>query len=264
MLISHSHRFAYIHIPKVAGVSISRTLGCRYGTPIDHYWGNWLLKAIGINVNHYAPYRLKKFRLHTPAWILKRELPPAVFADLFKFSFVRNPWDLLVSHYHFVLRTRSHHRSRIAGQLGSFEQYAHYEIGRGKISQSAMLTAADGRLLVDFVGHFETLDDDFAHVCRRIGTLVRLPRLNSTIHADYRSFYSDRLAEDVGRYFAADVARFGYCFDGLAASAIPASAPAHGSFSSLQMAQKNAPLAPWRAGFGRSDADDYDKGSAAA
>ena len=238
MLISHSHRFAYIHIPKVAGVSISRTLGCRYGTPIDHYWGNRLLKAIGINVNHYAPYQLKKFRLHTPAWILKRELPPAVFADLFKFSFVRNPWDLLVSHYHFVVRTQSHHRNRRAGQLGSFEQYAHYEMGRGKISQSAMLTDADGRLLVDFVGRFETLDADFAQVCRRIGTTVLLPRLNSTVHADYRSYYSDRLAAEVGSYFAADAARFGYCFDGFApASATPAS-PAKSPVAARTVAQR--------------------------
>jgi hypothetical protein len=79
-------------------------------------------------------------------------------------------------------------------------------------------------LLVDFVGHFETLDADFAQVCRRIGTTVRLPRLNSTVHADYRSYYSDRLAAEVGSYFAADAARFGYCFDGFApALAAPAS-----------------------------------------
>jgi len=264
MLISHSHRFAYIHIPKVAGVSISRTLGRRYGTPIDHYWGNWLLKAIGINVNHYAPYQLKKFRLHTPAWILKRELPPAVFADLFKFSFVRNPWDLLVSHYHFLLRTQSHHRNRRAGQLGSFEQYSHYEIGRGKISQSAMLTDADGRLLVDFVGRFETLDADFAKVCRRIGTKVRLPRLNSTIHADYRSYYSDRLADEVGRYFAADAARFGYCFDGFAPALSPPTSSGQEPSQEPSQGQNSGPAARRQARFGRSGSGDYDEGSAAA
>jgi hypothetical protein len=212
MLISHRHRFAFIHVPKTAGSSVAFALW-PHADHVNRYWMNRGLSLVGIHVNHYAPYRLKKFRTHTPAAILQRQLPADVFADLFKFAFVRNPWDLLVSSFHYLLKHQGHHRSTMASRLRSFADYAAYEIRRGKMSQSAMLTCRDGSLLVDFVGRFESLPSDFAYACRRIGVEVELSRANATRHRDYRSFYDDRLAEDVGRFFAADVERFGYAFD---------------------------------------------------
>ena len=216
MLISHRHRFAFIHVPKTAGSSVAFALW-PHADHVDHYWMTRSLALVGIHVNHYAPYRMKKFRTHTPAAVLQRQLPAEVFADLFKFAFVRNPWDLLVSSYHYLREKVGHHRGPVASRLQSFAAYAAYEIRRGKMSQSAMLTGHDGRLLVDFVGRFESLADDFAYACRRIGVEMDLPRANSSRHADYRSYYDDRLAAEVGRFFAADVERFGYAFDDAAA-----------------------------------------------
>jgi len=216
MLISHRHRFAFIHVPKTAGSSVAFALW-PHADHVDQYWMTRGLARVGIHVNHYAPYRLKKFRTHTPAAVLQRQLPAEVFADLFKFAFVRNPWDLLVSSYHFLLANGRHHRRRHASRLQSFAAYAAYEIRRGKMSQSAMLAGHDGRLLVDFVGRFESLADDFAFICRVLELEATLPRANTSRHADYRSYYDDRLAAEVGRFFAADVERFGYAFDDAAA-----------------------------------------------
>ena len=216
MLISHRHRFAFIHVPKTAGSSVAFALW-PHADHADRYWMNRGLALVGIHVNHYAPFRLKKFRTHTPVASLQRHLPADVFADLFKFAFVRNPWDLLVSSYHYLLANRRHHRGPIANRLQSFADYAAYEIRRGKMSQSAMLTGRDGSLLVDFVGRFESIPSDFAYACRRIGVEAELSRANATRHRDYRSFYDDQLAEDVGRFFAADAERFGYAFDDAAA-----------------------------------------------
>jgi hypothetical protein len=220
MLISHRHRFAFIHVPKTAGSSVAFALW-PHADHTDDYWANRWLDRIGIHVNHYAPYRRKKFRTHTSAAILQRQLPADVFADLFKFAFVRNPWDLLVSSYHYLLQHQGHHRGRSARSLRSFADYAAYEIRRGKMSQSAMLTGHDGRLLVDFVGRFESLSSDFEFVCRVLDLEATLLRANPTLHHDYRRYYDDRLAEAVGRFFAADAERFGYGFDD-AAAATPA------------------------------------------
>jgi hypothetical protein len=216
MLISHRHRFAFIHVPKTAGSSVAFALWS-HADHSDRFWMNRGLALVGIHVNHYAPYRLKRFRTHTSAAILQRQLPADVFAGLFKFTFVRNPWDLLVSSYHYLLANTGHHRRRAASGGRSFTDYAAYEIGRGKMSQSAMLTDRHDRLLVDFVGRFETVDSDFAYICRVLGLETVLPRANQTRHRDYRSYYDDRLAEEVGRFFAADVERFGYAFDDAAA-----------------------------------------------
>lgn len=217
MLISHTHNFAFIHVPKTAGVSVWAALH-PYADHAEHYWANRWLAGIGIHVNHYAPYRLKKFRLHMDATTLERQLPAAVFANLFKFAFVRNPWDLLVSYYHYLQQSRGHHRHRRLGQAADFAAYVRYEIRRNKISQSRMLVDRQDRLLVDFVGRFESLASDFDWICRRIGVAAELPRHNRSRRGDYRSFYSDHLVRLVAGHFAEDIERFGYRFeDGMTA-----------------------------------------------
>src|SRR5262249_7513372 len=85
--------------------------------------------------------------------------------------------------------------------------------------QSEMLTDDQGRLLVDYIGHYERLDEDFAEVAAKVGIADRLPHLNRSQHKDYRTYYSDRTRELVETYFRADVELFGYSFDGLRAQA---------------------------------------------
>jgi len=218
MLISHDHRFAFVHVPKTGGCSVRTALG-RFATRTDRYWANRWLARCGIHVNHYAPPMLRRFRPHASAATLRRHLPADLFAGLFKFAFVRNPWDLLVSYYGYLRHAPNHHRRRIAARLSSFASYVEYEIRRGKISQSRMLTDRQGRLLVDFVGRFESLDHDFRTACRRIGVEATLGHVNVGRRGDYRDYYDDRLADLVARHFAEDIDRFGYRFDGDARAA---------------------------------------------
>jgi hypothetical protein len=70
---------------------------------------------------------------------------------------------------------------------------------------------------VDFVGYFETLSQDFATVCDRIGVAPPLPRHNRSNHSDYRQFYTDDLRELVARRLAKDIEFLGYEFDGVSA-----------------------------------------------
>ncbi|HXS67813.1 MAG TPA: sulfotransferase family 2 domain-containing protein, partial [Candidatus Polarisedimenticolia bacterium] len=77
------------------------------------------------------------------------------------------------------------------------------------------VTGPDGKLIVDFIGHFERLNEDFQKVCSRIGVKAELPRANASSHRDYRTYYSAATRELVGNYFQRDIELFGYDFDGL-------------------------------------------------
>ncbi len=212
MLLSYSHRFLFIHVPKTGGSSISRALAEYVHRPQDH-WVNRALGRVGIHVNLYGPERIRRYRFHSTARILQRHLSKETFESSFKFAFVRNPWDRMVSSYHFVAGCATHHRHRRVAQGMDFKDYLRYEAARGKMSQSAMLTDRSGRLLVDFVGRFERLTEDFHRVCRLLGLPCELGHHNRSRHRDYREYYDRESIELVRRHFGDEIELFDYDFD---------------------------------------------------
>jgi len=161
--------------------------------------------------------------LHSKARDVQTELEPEVFTSFYKFAFVRNPWDLMVSMYHFILREPEAARHAEVKALGSFDAFLEWVVKtpdpfpRGITkTQREMLTDPRGNLLMDFVGHYETLEEDFAHVCSVLQIENTLPHLNRTQHQDYRTYYNQQTERLVGEHFRPDVESFGYTFDGSA------------------------------------------------
>jgi hypothetical protein len=158
--------------------------------------------------------------------MLRRNLPAEVYDSLFSFAFVRNPWDLMVSYYHFLRDAKGHpqhfsHRRRRTARLADFESYLRYAIRRDKVSQTRMVADRRGQVIVKFLGRYESLDTDFAHACRCIGIDASLGQANASTRGDYRDYYTDRLAALVRDHFAEDIERFGYEFAGPDVAAAP-------------------------------------------
>ena len=145
----------------------------------------------------------------------------------FSFAFVRNPWDRFVSLYHYFASMTPEHpwyglNARIVAHVrrcGSFGEFCRrFHVGPLRINlhfwpQCSWIADADGKLLVDFVGRFERLQDDFARVCTRLALPVsELPKLNGSPHGPYRDYYDERTREIVADLSRADVAAFGYTF----------------------------------------------------
>lgn len=220
MLVSYEPPFMFVHIDKAAGSNIQHAL-----RPFMKVTGRSklrrLLGLLGPLNRSAGLYRQLEFSEHAPAEKARRCLPPSVYAGLCKFAFVRNPWDRLVSRHAYLLRKTEHSRSREVNRLGGFEAYLRWELGRtgkkgGMRHQADYVLDPDGRLIVDFVGYFERLEEDFAEVCRRIGIPAALPPPKS--HAprkDYRSFYNDETRDLVAKAYAADIDLFGYTFEGI-------------------------------------------------
>jgi hypothetical protein len=140
----------------------------------------------------------------------------------YKFAFVRNPWDWHVSMYHFILSEPTHTKHSLVKSFGNFKNYLEWVIatphpfakGATKFQKDA-LTDGAGKLLVDFVGRYETLAQDFDRVCQTLNITTHLPHVNKSAHQDYRDYYDARTRQMVADHFAEDIALFGYSFDGI-------------------------------------------------
>jgi len=78
---------------------------------------------------------------------------------------------------------------------------------------SLWLLDGQGRLAVDFVGHYETYDEDLRYALGRVGLQIGdVPHLNASRKSDYHSLYTPRSREIIAEYYAEDIARFDYSF----------------------------------------------------
>jgi len=151
--------------------------------------------------------------------------------DAFKFSFVRNPWDRLVSWWSMIengRRTITQPPNRFFAYVlergATFQDFllnCTEEIvdpdGRKQIfrNQIEYLVDESGEIIVDYIGRFERLQEDFDEVNRRLcRPPIALPRTNASHHAAYTEYYTPATAELVARRYARDIAHFGYRFGG--------------------------------------------------
>jgi len=214
MLISHTHRFIFIHVDKAAGTSLQAALQ-PHAEPVADSRLRKRLAKLGPLCRIGGIFRTVQFGEHVGASTVKRCLPPERYDSYFKFAFVRNPWDRLVSRYHYLANTVSHRHNPTVKAMADFSEYARWEMARANalIHQHNYLCDNEGELIVDFVGRFESLHEDFAKISERLELTASLPHLNSTGRNSYRDYYDASLRDEVGRFFAKDIELFGYRFD---------------------------------------------------
>jgi hypothetical protein len=216
LLLSLRYKFLFVHIAKTGGTSIRATLN-RYRWRDPYY----LPQLICSRVSHLTGHRLGcKFPRHAKIVAAQEMLPRELFESLFKFAFVRNPWDLQVSSFHHIRRERPH---LMAGH-DDFDSFLRYKFDPSRPYQFHIDTAIErqsdylidlhGKVLVDFIGRYENIAADFREACRRIG--IKAPPLSHRRRAkhrsDYRSYYTDATAELIAERFKRDIDLFDYAF----------------------------------------------------
>ncbi len=218
MLLSIRYQFLFIHIAKTGGTSIRTALNpLRWHDP--YYYPMWLCGRLSQLTGHKIAAKLPR---HAPIIAAKEMLPVELFNSLFKFAFVRNPWDLQVSSYYHLRRERPHlvehihdFAAFINWKLDDNRPYQ-YHVDISMQPQIDSLVDQRGQLIVNFVGRYETLSDDFNQVCQVLKLPpIKLPHKRQAVDRkkDYRLYYTDTLAEKVARHYQRDLITFGYQFD---------------------------------------------------
>ncbi len=169
-----------------------------------------LIATLGLNPE------LLKLERHASAQDISNVLGAETFARLFKFAFVRNPWDFQLSLYHFNMT-----RTEFPGHLSTikFRDFEDYIMSKARVAapqglQKRYIVDDNDKLMVDFVGRFETLAQDFGAVCDPLGLKdVKLAHENSTKHLPWQQSYTLPMFEIVRDVSRADIDYFGYADD---------------------------------------------------
>jgi len=210
MLISDSHQFIFLRMRKVASTSMKAIL-LPYCLPRPP----GKLAHLKSRAKLEWDYHKYVFRAHDDIRAARRRMPAEKFDRYFKFTFVRNPWDRLVSEYEFLLRKTGHGRHEKVKNLGGFKQFIEMQIPRSDAYQVNMICDRSGKLQMDFVGKLENLQDDWKTVCTRIGIPHQeLQRKNASERSNYKDYYDGESRALVARHWAREIEMFGYRFDG--------------------------------------------------
>jgi hypothetical protein len=205
-----------VHIAKTAGTSVRTTLE-KYRRRDLYYLPQFICSRISQLTGHRIACKLPR---HAKIIAAYEMLPREQFERLFKFAFVRNPWDLQVSSYHHLRRERPH----LVGDR-DFEAFLRFKLDPQRPYQYHLDTSIElqtdylidlhGNVLIDYIGRFERLEADFQEICKRIG--ISSPDLAHKRQAadrkDYRSYYNEVTAGLVAERFRIDIERLEYRFD---------------------------------------------------
>lgn len=220
-IISKRENFIFLHIAKAAGTSVTSVLEPYADRPIlnsklvrntVHIAGHWL----GVNLMQYTGQYI--LPLHASASVLEKRCPDLVFDSFFKFAFVRNPWDRMVSLYFFskMKRKRYTHPKKYneSIDLGFADFIEKICVDACGLSQAdCLFKDADGNPNMDFIGKVENMERDMCVVLKRIGLPnVLSPHLNASKHAHYTTFYNEYTRSLVEQSCARDIELFGYRF----------------------------------------------------
>ena len=196
-MISNKLKSVFIHVPKCGGTSIEHALR----------------KQSFVYQQHY----------HTSHQELN-----AKYNNYFKFTFVRNPYDKIVSEYKWLTNTKHEYPVKRVKDFYKgvdfktfLKKFTEWPKSRSKHDPNKgdyyhgldYMHILHPIRQINFIGRFENLQEDFNIICDKIGIPQRqLPHKNKSNHKHYTEYYDDETRQIVAEKYAKDIEYFGYKF----------------------------------------------------
>ena len=205
MLRSKKYRFIFVHIPKSAGSSMYSGLK-PYSDPFVYKFISSPLKKIGKPIN-FGPEPLDA---HSTAMEIKR-LFRKDFENYFKFAFVRNPWERICSSYFYIKKDKNHPAHFETLETKDVNEFISREIYIEK-SQTQYIFDDNDNQIVDYVGRYENLQNDFKKVLDLLKIDLRLEKLNSGSYKNYKEILNQNSIEIINERYKKEIKIFKYDF----------------------------------------------------
>ncbi|OKY26881.1 hypothetical protein BI291_01660 [Thalassotalea sp. PP2-459] len=185
----------FVHIPKCAGVSVCKKL-----------FGN--LAGGHTSINEYLVI-----------------FEPKNIKNYYKFTFVRNPWDRLVSAYFFLKKGGFGEKDKAwfekeLSMFSSFEQFVTEWVNKENIQkwhhfrpQTHYIIDRHEKVSLDFIGFLENMDDDFQFISNKLNIDAEISIQNKSQHNNYMTYYTEKTKKIVEQVYEQDIKTLGYNFD---------------------------------------------------
>ncbi len=188
----------FIHIPKSAGTSVNQSI-------FGHNTGNHAT---------IAEYQIAFSRIE--------------FESFFKFTFVRNPWDRLLSAFIYLKNGGKCKRDYQWAEkhllpYKNFNDFVMKWVSKRNIIKGIhflpqyrfLTTPKSLKPEVNFIGFFENINNDYEYIRKllHIGKKLILENKTAEKAGDYRSYYNDKTVKIVSDVYAEDIELLGYDFE---------------------------------------------------
>lgn len=205
-MIFHQHQAIFFHIPKTAGYAMEQ-----YFSPVERDYRVFHEDCLfglkdGLMTQH-MPYRT-----------MLKWVPQETMDAYFKFAFVRNPWDRMLSAYFYLKRLYDE-------KHGGFEPWLEVvceQVKQGKYQPGSHYAPQmdylwdEGRPVLDFIGRYENIQADFQTVCEKLNLpFSPLPVLNKSglKTGHYSTHYTPKGIDLVAEAYSQEIDFLGYQFE---------------------------------------------------
>ena len=207
-LVNNKYNFIFFHLYKCGGNSLRKVF--------DEAKGGEELLGV-----HCLPRDLKHH------YDVRGQAHQDKFNNMFKFTIVRNPFDFLLSTYHYVRKFKNHymHKDCINMEFKNFPAYYLKVLDEHKTSRPHgsnkvtflydWILDENGNVFMDFVGKLENINEDSKIILNKIGlpyTDIPTVNVNKMNDKPYREVYDLATRNFVEKNFAKDLEYFEYEF----------------------------------------------------
>ena len=204
MIVSHKHKFIFIHIPKTGGTTIA--------------------SAMPGNI---------QFKYHAKARHIKDDF--TMYNDYFSFAFVRNPWDRLYSIYTFNQRFVKRHVHTPIYETNGLNHYFECDFKTWLMEKSTWsawdmqkqylpeqlqtqydyIVDENGNNIISHIARYENFTEEYIAICDKLNVKSKtLEVLNKSKRVqNFKDVYDEEMIVFVNKNHKIDIDKFNYTFE---------------------------------------------------
>ncbi|HCP82221.1 MAG TPA: Type II secretory pathway, pullulanase PulA [Octadecabacter sp.] len=215
MIISRGRGYIFVHIPKTGGTAMALALEDR--AKADDIMIGDTPKAVKRRGKLKGVKTAGRLWKHSTLADAEGLITRDEMETLFSFTLVRNPWDRMVSYYHWLKSQNFDHPAVVLAKTKGFSRFLNDPLTRNTFRNNpfeSYMKDGAGRTHADLYIRLEHLAEDMAPLTAHLGFTPKVPVANQSARArDWRGFYTESDAELLGELCATDIKTHGYSFD---------------------------------------------------